>query len=167
MGMLGTLAKGAVAGAVGTLAMDLLWYRRQQESGDAADFTQWEFTEADDLAEAGAPAQFAEQATDAVGITLPDEHAGAVNDAVHWATGIANGMAHAVLHGDRNPLVGGVLTGATAFANSYAVLGAMGLYEPVWEYEPDTLARDFSAHLVYGITTGLAHAALDGRGQSG
>lgn len=161
MGMVGTLVKGALAGAVGTLAMDLLWYRRQQESDGSQDFTQWEFTDADDLDEAGAPARFAEQATDVVGVELPDEHAGAANDVVHWATGIANGMAHAVFQGGRNPLVGGALTGVTAFANSYAVLGAMGIYDPPWEYEPTALAKDLSAHMVYGVTTGLAHAALD------
>ena len=164
MGTLTTLAKGAVAGAVGTLAMDLLWYRRHRESGGEQDFTQWEFTAADDIDEAGAPARVAEAATDVVGVDLADEHAGTINDAVHWATGVANGMAHAVLHGDRHPVVGGALTGATAFANSYVVLGAMGIYEPAWEYGADTLAQDLGAHLVYGVTTGLANAALNGSG---
>lgn len=38
----------------------------------------------------------------------------------------------------------GLLTGAGAFANSYATLGAIGVYEPIWEYDTETLAQDLS-----------------------
>lgn len=162
MGLVGTVVKGAAAGAVGTLAMDALWYRRYREGGGEADFSEWEFTEADSIDEAGAPAQFAETATDAVDVDVPDEHAGTVNDAVHWATGMANGIGHALVNGNRNPVLGGVLTGVGAFANSYGVLGALGVYEPAWDYDTDTLRKDLGAHLVYGLATGLAYAALDG-----
>lgn len=162
MGLVATLARGAVAGAVGTLAMDLLWYGRHRRSGGEADFTEWEFTHAESVDEAGAPAQFADTVADAVGVVVPDEHAGTVNDAVHWATGVANGIGHALVNGNRNPVLGGVLTGAGAFANSYAILGALGIYEPAWEYDAETLREDLGAHLVYGLATGLAYAAMDG-----
>ena len=167
MGLVGTLVKGAVAGAVGTVAMDTLWYRRYREGGGEAGFTDWEFTDADSVEEAGAPAQFADTVTDPVGIEIADEHAGTVTDAVHWTTGVANGMGHALVNGGRNPLLGGALTGAGAFANSYAILGALGIYEPAWEYEPETLRKDLGAHLVYGLATGLAYAALNGRDDDG
>lgn len=160
MSLVGTLVRGAVAGAVGTLAMDALWYRRYREGGGEGSFTEWEFTEASSIGEAGAPAQVADTVTDAVGVEVTDEHAGTVTDAVHWATGMANGVGHALVNGERNPVLGGVLTGAGAFANSYGILGALGIYEPAWEYEPETLRKDLGAHLVYGLTTGLAYAAL-------
>lgn len=163
MGTLGRVVKGALAGAVGTAAMDALWYRRYRQGGGEADFTEWEFTDADSLDDAGAPAQFADTVAGAVGIELAPEKAGTANDAVHWLTGVANGIGHALLQGDRNPLVGGALTGVSAFAGAYGVLGAMGLYKPLWEYERETVAKDLGAHLVYGLTTGLAYAAMPGR----
>ena len=30
---------------------------------------------------------------------------------------------------------------------------AAKLYEPIWKYDRRTLAKDLSAHLVYGLTT--------------
>lgn len=40
---LGTIASGAVAGAVGTLAMDLLWYWRYRRDGGEDSFSDWEY----------------------------------------------------------------------------------------------------------------------------
>lgn len=162
MGMVGTVVKGAVAGLVGTAAMDTLWYRRYRQGGGDADFSQWEFTDADSVEDAGAPAQLADKVAGAVGVELPQEEAGTINDTVHWLTGVANGVGHALLQRRRNPLVGGALTGVSAFAGSYGVLGALGIYKPVWEYERETLGKDIGAHLVYGLATGLAYAALPG-----
>jgi hypothetical protein len=34
------------------------------------------------------------------------------------------------------------------------------VYKPMWEYDARTLAKDFTAHLVYGATTSAAFAAL-------
>jgi hypothetical protein len=36
------------------------------------------------------------------------------------------------------------------------VLPAAGLYKPIREYDRETLAKDLSAHLVYGTTTAAA-----------
>ncbi len=36
----------------------------------------------------------------------------------------------------------------------YVVLPAAKLYQPIWEYDRMTLAKDLSAHLVYGLTHG-------------
>jgi hypothetical protein len=42
------------------------------------------------------------------------------------------------------------------WAVDYAVLPAAGLYKPIREYDRETLAKDLSAHLVYGTTTAAA-----------
>ena len=42
----------------------------------------------------------------------------------------------------------------------YAVLPAAGLYKPITEYDRVTLAKDLSAHLVYGLTTAATFKAL-------
>lgn len=41
-------------------------------------------------------------------------------------------------------------------AASYAVLPSAGLYKPIWEYDGDTLFKDLTAHLVYGLGTAAA-----------
>lgn len=155
------IVAGSLAGAVGTLAMDLLWYRRYRDGGGEDTFVDWEFSDsAPSFDEAGAPGEAAQQLTDAVDMELPDEAAGPATNVMHWLTGVGYGALHGLLQDGRNPLVAGVTTGAGAFANSYATLGAMGIYEPIWEYDRETLARDLSAHLLFGLTTGLTHAVL-------
>jgi hypothetical protein len=44
----------------------------------------------------------------------------------------------------------------TRRAVDYAVLPAAGLYKPIQDYDRETLAKDLTAHLVYGITTAAA-----------
>jgi hypothetical protein len=43
---------------------------------------------------------------------------------------------------------------------SYVVMPLAKLYRPIWEYDAKTLAKDLSAHVVYGATTGATFAAL-------
>ena len=50
----------------------------------------------------------------------------------------------------------GVATGVTAWGSSYAVLGRLGIYRPITEYDKATLWKDLSAHLVFGTTLGAA-----------
>jgi hypothetical protein len=166
-GPLRRMVAGAAAGAVGTLAMDLLWYRRYRSAGGEESFRDWELaagTESFD--DAGAPANFARRAASAVGVEIPDRHAGEATLAVHWLTGL--GYAAVVLgmiDRRRNVAASGLATGAGAFLNSYAVLGAMGLYEPMWEYDADTLAEDLSAHLLFGATSAVVYRALTAGGR--
>lgn len=158
MGLVGTIVKGAVAGAVGTLAMDLLWYRRYRQGGGEDGFTDWEFaTGVQDFDNAGAPAQVGRKAASAVGVDLPDEVAGTTTNIVHWLTGIGYGIGHALAPWSDHPVAGGLVTGGGAFANSYATLGALGVYEPIWEYDAEALGKDLSAHLVFGVATAVAH----------
>lgn len=41
----------------------------------------------------------------------------------------------------------------------YIVLPLAKVYKPMWEYDVPTLAKDLSAHLVYGVGTSLAFNA--------
>jgi len=55
----------------------------------------------------------------------------------------------------------GVATGVTAWGTSYAVLGAAGIYKPITAYDTKTLWKDLSAHLVFGMTIGVALTAAN------
>jgi hypothetical protein len=48
------------------------------------------------------------------------------------------------------------------WATGYVVLPAAKLYQPIWEYDRVTLAKDLSAHLVYGLATAVALRLLGG-----
>lgn len=161
-GLVGRLARGVLAGMAGTLAMDLLWWSRHRRSGGDDGFTDWEFASGPaSFEEAGPPARVGQRAAGLVGINLPDGAAGSTTNVVHWLTGVGYGIGHALRRADgSHPVRSGIATGVGAFANSYATLGAMGLYEPIWEYDTDTLAKDLSAHMVFGAAAGLTYAAL-------
>ncbi len=161
-GMTGRMARGAVAGLVGTLAMDLLWWWRYRRGGGQDGFADWEFASGTaSFDEASAPGQVGQRAARLLGIELPDEAAGSTTNVVHWLTGVGYGTTHAILDdGNGHGLTRGLLTGAGAFANSYATLGALGVYEPVWSYDASTLAKDFSAHLLFGAAIGLTYTTL-------
>lgn len=155
---------GALAGAVGTLAMDLVWYARHKQQGGEAEFPEWEFsTGTEGYEQAGAPAQVGKRVTETLlDEAPPPEKAGLTTDVVHWLTGVGWGAAHGVAAGSfRAPVpVLGPLTGAVAWATAYAVLAPAGLYKPMWEYPPRTLWKDLSAHLVFGTVTGVVFQAL-------
>jgi hypothetical protein len=159
------ITRGAAAGVAGTLAMDLVWYVRYRRGGGQSGFVDWDFaTSTDSFEEASAPGKVGRRIAGAVGVELPDEAAGTTTNVVHWLTGVGYGIGHGLLQHRRGAIAGGVATGVGAFANSYATLGAMGVYEPIWEYDRDTLVKDLSAHLAFGLAAGLAYRALGGRG---
>lgn len=154
---------GAIAGMLGTLAMDLLWYRRFLDDGGTQRFLAWETSEGTDGYEnAAAPARTAKVVADMAGVDLPDSSARAVNNFVHWATGIGWGKAYGVTSsalGTTSPLLGPIM-GVVAWATSYAVLPRLGVYEAMSEYETDVLWQDLSAHLVYGAVLGTTYRML-------
>jgi hypothetical protein len=41
--------------------------------------------------------------------------------------------------------------GVGVWAAGYVVLPAFGVYEPIWNYDAETLRKDLSAHLVFGV----------------
>lgn len=154
---------GAAAGALGTLAMDLVWYRRYRSGGGTQAFVAWETSEGTDGYEnAAAPARTAKAVADMVGITLPDSTARTVNNVVHWITGIGWGKAHGIVAsvvGTSTPLLG-PLTGVAAWSTSYAVLPTLGVYQPMGEYDKDVLKQDLTAHLVFGAVMGVTYRML-------
>lgn len=149
---------GVLAGAIGTLAMDLTWYWRYRSSGGEQDFMPWETSEGTTAYEtAAAPARTAKAVADIAGIELPDSTARPVNNTVHWLTGLSWGGAHGAFAGGTgvaNPAMG-IATAVTAWATSYVMLPKLGVYEKMSEYETDVLWKDLSAHLVFGAALGL------------
>ncbi len=140
--------------------MDLLWYRRYRDGGGDRDVLSWVFSaEATDFGDdAPAPARVGKRVADVVGLDLDDSSVGATNNVVHWMTGIGWGTV-AGLAAAVSPVPGigvGVATGVTAWGTSYAVLGRLGIYKPISQYDKSTLWKDLSAHLVFGLTLGAA-----------
>ena len=157
------------AAAAGTLAMDLVWYGRYRRGGGTDPFVDWELsTTTKDWEHAGAPAQMGRRIVKRVfKVELPDEAAGWTNDVVHWATGGQWGAVYGLVAGSAgaNPLCGAVL-GIVACSAAYVVLPLAKLYKPIWQYDLVTLAKDYSAHLVFGTVTGGAFWALTRKGLS-
>jgi hypothetical protein len=161
------IVKGALAGLAGTLAMDALWYRRHRRDGGDDRFIDWEFSAGTTSYEqAGAPAQVGKRLAEGfLQRELPPESAGTMNNAVHWSTGALWGAVHGIVTTSLSaPRVRhGFATGVTAWAGSYATLAPAGVYQPIWKYPASVLWKDLSAHLVYGLGTGAAFAALANR----
>lgn len=161
---LGAISRGLLAGAVGTLAMDLAWFRRYRKGGGTDSFLDWEFSAGTKSYEdAGAPAQVGKRVVEGLFHSeLPPETAAHMNNAVHWATGLGWGALYSIVAGSTrsaHPAAGAAL-GPGAWATSYALLGLAKLYKPMWEYDAKTLGRDLSAHLVFGFGTASAFRAL-------
>jgi hypothetical protein len=93
------IAKGALAGIAGTLAMDLLWYARYRRGGGKENFIEWEFSaDVNDYDQAATPAQVGKRLVEGYLRTeLQDSAARAMNNAVHWATGTFWGIARGVV----------------------------------------------------------------------
>jgi len=160
----GSIVRGAIAGAVGTLAMDLVWYSRYKRGGGKDRFADWEFSVGTEgYEQAAAPAQVGKRIVEGVtGKELPDSTAAFMNNAVHWATGAGWGKLHGLIAGSAAApsIAYGLVTGPVAWATSYAALAPMGIYKPMWEYDAATLWKDLSAHLVYGLGTAAAFKLL-------
>lgn len=156
---LSAIVKGAVAGIVGTLAMDLVWFARYRKSGGDQSFIEWDLASGTEgYEDASAPAQVGKRVVEGLfQVELDPRTAGPMTNIVHWATGAGWGAAHGIVHGSmaRPSSLGGLVTGAVAWGTSYATLAPIGLYKPIWEYDAGTLWKDLSAHLVFGLTSGI------------
>jgi hypothetical protein len=162
---LGAVFRGVAAGAVGTLAMDLVWYARYRRGRGEDRFVDWEFSASTkNWEDAAAPAQVAKRVMEGfLQRELPDDAAAMTNNASHWATGLGWGALYGLVAGSAaripNP-AHGVALGAAAFTTSYAVLGSAKVYRPIWDYDVTTLAKDLGGHLVFGLGTAAVFAAL-------
>jgi hypothetical protein len=153
----GAVARGAVAGVAGTLAMDLLLFARYRRGGGTEAFKSWEFSAGvTDWDSAPAPAQIGRRLVEGVfERKLADRQAALVNNVTHWAYGVGAATQFGLVVGSlRRPRVAyGPVFGAAVWASSYVVLPAARLYKPIWEYDRATLTKDLTAHLLYGTTT--------------
>jgi hypothetical protein len=153
---LAAVTGGLLAGVVGTAVMDALLYARYRRSGGKDAPLAWEFPPTENWAKASAPGQVARRVIE--GFTqrpIPDRWARPTTIGAHWAFGSASAAAYGVVAGSlRRPRPqDGLPFGAAVWALGYLVLPQAGLYKPIWEYDVETLAKDLSAHLAYGVST--------------
>ena len=155
---------GAVSGAVGTAAMDLLVYLRYRRDGGKDSLWRWESAGGVmSWNEASAPGRLGEKVARRVtGEPVPDDWARTMTNAVHWATGAGWGIQYALLAGrpSEHALGRALALGPVAWLSGYVVLPLAGLYKPIWQYDVRTLGQDLSAHVLYGSTTSAVHALL-------
>jgi hypothetical protein len=155
---------GALAGAGGTLAMDLVEFRRYRRGGGTDRLIAWESAEGvDTWDKAPAPGQVGRRLAKALtGRELPEGRARATTNAVHWATGIGWGAQFGLVRGlsPRHRLALGLLLGPTAWLTSYVILPVAKVYKPIWDYDTATLAGDLGAHLAFGLVTAASFTGL-------
>ncbi len=160
----GAVTRGLVAGAVGTLAMDLVWFARYKRGGGEDSFGDWEFSSTlCDWEEAPAPAQIGKRLVEGLfQREVPAERAAFTNNVVHWAYGILSGAQYGIVAGSLpTPRTAyGPLFGALVWSSGYVMLPLAKLYKPIWEYDAKTLAGDLGAHVVYGLGAAAAFRLL-------
>jgi hypothetical protein len=157
------IVRGVSASAVGTLAMDTLLYRRYVAGGGKSAFLAWESSEGVETWEtAPAPALVAKQLLERVTRReVSPRYTRLLNNLTHWGFGLATGAGYGLLVGSRKSRVWyGVPFGAAVWAGGYVVLPLLGVYEPIWKYDRETLEKDLSAHLVFGTATAAAFDLL-------
>jgi hypothetical protein len=150
--VLGRALRGAVAGVVGTLALDLVWYARYRRDGGESSFAEWEVVrDLNSWDDAPAPGQVGRKIVRAAtGRDVPVEQAAALSNVMHWVYGVSWTAGYAVLTGPRRPAWCGPAFGAVVWSSDYVTLPLAGVYEPIWKYDLPTLWKDLSAHLVFG-----------------
>jgi len=150
--------------------MDAALYRRYRHEGGDVAFPAWESSEGlvswDD---APAPALVAKQFLERVlKHEVPPKYARPLNNATHWGFGLATGAGYGLLLGSRRSKVWfGPPFGAAVWASGYVVLPILGVYQPIWKYDLETLWNDLSVHLVFGTATATAFGLLTRSGDEG
>ena len=167
MRLLRCAAVGALAGAVGTAAMDAVWYSRHRREGGTDSWWAWETSAGlEDWEKAPAPGQVGRKVLEALTHRPPPARwARATTNVVHWATGVGWGMqlGVAVAVAPRHRTLLGLAVGPVAWSASYVLLPLAKVYKPIWKYDARTLGKDLSAHLVFGGATSATFRALNSR----
>jgi hypothetical protein len=164
MKLLRNIGAGALAGAAGTLALDLVQYARYRRGDGKEGLWRWEFA-SDVLSwdSAPAPGQLARKAFHEVtGEEPPNEWARPATNVVHWATGVGWGAAYGALAAatSSHAWARSLALGPVVWLSGYVVLPLAKVYKPIWDYDAKTLADDLSGHLVYGSVTSATFRAL-------
>jgi hypothetical protein len=146
---LGAIARGLLAGTIGTAAMTAyqtaVAKARESESSDT-------------------PAKVGERIIQGVlEREVPAQRKQLLNEAMHWSYGTSWGAVYGVLRGSSgaSALRLGTAFGLGVWSASLAHLPAMKLAPPVWEQPPAEVALDASYHIVYGLAVALAYATVD------
>src|SRR3954471_7325065 len=138
MSLLTTTSRASIAGAIGTLAMDLVWYSRYRRGGGTEGFPAWEFTGGvESWDDAPAPAQVARKLVKGLlGRDIPVERAGLTNNVMHWSYGVgwANVLGTVARRGF-TPLWRGAGFGAFVWVWDYVPLPLLDIYKPIWTYD--------------------------------
>ena len=97
-----------------------------------------------------------------LGREISPRDARVLDNATHWAFGLATGAAYGLIVGSRRQpkLWDGLAFGTIVWTGGYVVLPALGVYKPIWRYSVVTLGKDLSAHLVFGTATAAAFQLL-------
>ncbi|HEY1292454.1 MAG TPA: hypothetical protein VGJ60_05110 [Chloroflexota bacterium] len=155
-----SVACGLVAGAVGTLAMDLVLFVRYKRRGGESGFFAWEFASGlDSWDDASAPAKVGKLVFETTTHTeLPASQARAATNVIHWGYAVQWGAIFGVAIGSGSRLRPwqGPLLGLLVWVASYISLPIAGVYQPIWSYDVKTLWDDLSAHLTYGAGVAAA-----------
>jgi hypothetical protein len=160
MSPLGALARGLLAGVVGTVAMDLYWFYWYKRGGGDSGLLKWEFSVGlTDWDDAPAPAKVGKRLYEGLfQRPLPATRAALTNNLVHWAYGPSWSALYGLVAASTRPprVPSGVVLGSIVWTSGYVILPLAGLYKPMWEYDGATLAKDLGSHLVYGVATATA-----------
>ena len=152
------LLRGGLAGAVGTLVMDRLWFARYRRRGGQGPFHEWEVTsDVQRWEDAPAPGRIGRKIVErATGRDVPVERAAALTNVLHWAYGVSWAAAYGLLARPGRPLWLGPAFGAAVCSSDYVTLPLAGVYEPIWKYDARTLYEDLSAHVLFGTVADVA-----------
>lgn len=146
---LGAVAKGLVAGAIGTGVMTAYQLAVAKAMG----------SEGSDV-----PGELGKRVIEGVfQRPVAEEEKQKLTNPVHALYGTSWGAVYGLVQGTLRPGSGkhGVGFGTAVWGASLVQLPAMGLAPPVWEMPPQTVALDLSYHLVYGLGVATAYAAID------
>src|SRR5260370_34658288 len=127
---LGAVGRGLAAGAVGTLAMDLLLYARYRRGGGKQHLFAWEFSSGlSSWDEAPVPGQVGKRLFEGLfQKKLPPQRAEPVSNITHLAYGILNGALYGIAAGSlgQQRTWCGLPFGARAWAGSAPVIPDAG-----------------------------------------
>jgi hypothetical protein len=143
-----SIAKGLLAGAVGTAALTVSSTIEQKLRGREP---------------STAPA---DAAAKVLGIKeFPDDRAkSAFGTAVHWTYGTTWGAMRGLLRSlGLSPVAASVVHFAAVWGSEQVMLPALGVSPPVTEWGAEEVAIDAFHHVVYVSATGAAYEALNSR----